>query len=160
MKRMVFGVMLLAAAAQAQTRDWARLQGTHRGATIVVETGVNAYGPATFDRCRLIRVDASTLTCTMLSNRKRVTFPAAGIDAVYQVKQPWLPGVLELSVVGIFLGGILSGNPPAIAIGLVGGFIWFMAASISSAQHTVDVWTGARPDPLPDDEKRILLYTR
>ncbi len=158
--KLPLALFFLAAAAHAQTQDWPRLQGTRHGTTLVIETNVNPYGPASFTRCRLLRVDASTLTCKDLDRRTRFTFPAASIDAVYQVKEPRVTAVLGSVIVGCFIGGLVSGNPPALAIGVIGGLIWLFAAMQQSAQHQIDIWTGAAPNPLPDNEKRVLIYTR
>ncbi len=152
--------LLLALSAKAQTGDWPRLQATKHGTMLVVETDVNTYGPANFTRCRLQRVDASELTCTDLDRKTRFTFPAGHIDAVYQVKQRVVPAVLGGIVAGCFLGGLISGNPPALAIGIIGGIIWAFVAMDEARRHAIDVWTGAPPDPLQPNEKRVLLYTR
>jgi hypothetical protein len=151
---------MFTSAAHAQTGDWARLQSQRHGATLIVETNVNPYGPATFDRCRLKAVDATTLTCTTLGwAGKRIVFPAKSIDAVYKVKQPWVEGAIGVGLVGLFVGGALSGNPPAIAISLLGGLVMLF---VSSAQQTSRAWHEwwYGPDPMPRDEHRELLYLR
>ena len=153
-------LFLLQATAHAQTGDWPRVQSLRQGTTLIVETGVNPYGPATFDRCRLKAVDATTLTCTTLGwAGKRLVFPASRIDALYRVKQPWVKTAFTAGIVGIFVGGLISGNPPAIGIGVVGGLILFF---VDMGEGIRAAWRSATgpPDPLPADEKHDLIYLR
>jgi len=160
MKLYTLGLLILASTAHAQTGDWPRLQSLRHGSTLVVETNVNPYGPATFDRCSLKSIDTTTLTCRTLGwAGKRIVFPRASIDAVYQVKQPWVKGAFTVGVLGMFIGGLISGNPPAVGIGIVGGLILFF---VDMADGVRAAWRSATgpPDPLPADEKHELIYLR
>jgi hypothetical protein len=165
MKRFLIGLLLLlpllpATFATAQSGDWARLRSTKRGTLLVIETNVNAYGPADFNRCKLLRVDDSTLTCTALDGKTRFTFAEQNLDAVYKVKHGWIKPLLGTAAVGLMLGGLASANGPAFAVGALGGIIWLFANMVQNTNHQIDVWTGAAPEPLPRNENRELLYLR
>ncbi len=160
MKFYLLGLLAITCTATAQTGDWTLLQSLRHGATIIVETNVNPYGPATFDRCHVKAVDANTLTCTTLGwAGRREVFPVARIDAVYQVKQHWVEATIGVASLGLFIGGLASGNGPTAAIGLFGGFMVLideLSRKMGSAWH--QWWSG--PDPMPQDERRELIYLR
>ena len=160
MKLYLLSLFAVTCTATAQTGDWPRLQSLRHGSTIIVETNVNPYGPATFDRCHVRAVDANTLTCKTLGwAGKREIFPAVRIDAVYQVKQPWVETTVGVASLGIFIGGVASANAPAVAIGLLGGmFVLIDELSRGAANAWHQWWSG--PDPMPRDERRELVYLR
>ena len=160
MKIFAIGFLALTVSAQAQSGDWPRVESVGHRHTLIVETDVNAYGPANFTRCHVIAVDTTTLTCKTLGwAGKRVVFPAVRIDAVYRVKESWVGPVLGASVLGIFIGGVVSGNPQAIGVGAIGGILWLIIDSARSSARAWRAWWNGN-DPLPPDERRELLYLR
>lgn len=154
------GFLFLAVSAQAQTGDWTRIQSMGRSSTLIIETDVNPYGPAAFTRCHPVSVDAASLTCKTLGwAGKTVVFPVARIDVVYRVKPHAVKAVLGLAAVGMLVGGLISQNGAAFAIGFGGSVIWLLADAFSRAASAWRSITG-NENPLPPDERRELLYLR
>jgi len=160
MKLYAIGLLAVAVSVQAQTGDWPRIQSVSHSSTLIVETDVNPYGPANFTRCHARSLDSSTLTCRTLGwAGKTVVFPVERIDAIYRVKESKVKAVLGIAAVGMLVGGLIAKNGDAAAIGLSGSLIWVLADAFSRAAGTWKSIYGG-PDPMPQNERRELLYLR
>ena len=162
MRRLAASALLIALAASpaaAQPHDWSALTRLKPGATILVYT----RDPAVDDgRCILVSVDASTLSCVSYDGPvSRLVYPAAQIDEVYQIKPPrhiTVGLILGLAIAGTFIGGLASGNPLAIGVGVLGLII---ACALALPPPPFAPWGyPPPPPPQPPTERFVLVYQR
>ena len=160
---LLVALALAALPAAAQPRDWSALTRLKPGATILVYTRVYARDPTVDDgRCILVSVDASTLSCVSYDGPvSRLVYPAAQIYQVYQIKSPrHLTGglILGLAIAGTFIGGLASGNPLAIGVGVLGLII---ACALALPPPPFAPWGyPPPPPPQPPTERFVLVYQR
>jgi hypothetical protein len=114
------------------------------------------------ERCRLIAVDANTLTCSADDDRQiRLVFPMDKVSAVYQIhRKVNVKAILGVAVLGTFIGGLASACAPAIGVGLLGGIVALAIAQFDAQQRTWRwVWGIPSPPPPPPDNL-TLVYSR
>jgi hypothetical protein len=104
--------LLLALSASLSAQTVSRLQRVAPGATLIVETS-DPGGPI-FERCKLLSVDASTLTCLDLEQGDRLVFPFRQLDAVYEIHKSHaglIAGWIAVTaILGILIAGAATGN--------------------------------------------------
>jgi hypothetical protein len=122
----VLSIMVGSAAAQGPPPGWHAVQRLRRGTKITVERPL-ASGELDEQRsCKIVRVDAATLTCIPEGDQgQRVVYPARQIDSVYRIKRdvPWVRLVLGAGL-GFAIGGAVSdGRPnfPLAGVGAIAG---------------------------------------
>ena len=132
--------------------------GTH----IEVESTASSQTADLDERCRLLSVDANTLTCAADDDHHvRLIFPMDKVEAVYQVhRKVNVAAIVGLGVFGTFIGGLAAGCAPAIAVGLVGGLIALAIVHLQAQQQVWRIiWGIPAPPPQPPDNL-TLVYAR
>ena len=149
--------MVLAAGVAADGQDWRQVERLKVGTRVVVGAGGYDVG----DRCRVVVVDASTLTCQEEGWRGvRLVYARAQVESVYRVRHPFpVWAGVALAILGVFIGGAISGNGTALGIGLIGGIVGLVIAGANNTARGWGVMLG-QPPPPPSDEKLELVYYR
>ncbi len=172
MRLALFPFLLAALAANPLPSDaapppnWTHLQQVKPGATLLVYglSSANPFAPVVApDRCTLLHVDATALTCVPEGYAgTRLLFPAAEVDRVFEVRAKRFPfgAVLALAVAGILLGGLLAGSPTAIMIALAGTVFGFIATAPPPPSWGPYPAIYGPPPPPPPPERVVLVYDR
>jgi hypothetical protein len=159
-------LLLCAVTVQAQPQRWGSVASIERlkpGTRITVESTASTRAVDMDEQCRLISVDATSLTCSAEDNpRVRLVFPMGQVEAIYQVKRK-LPGaglVIGTVVFGLFIGGLAATWAPGILIGFFGGIV---ALAVESGQAADRGWRaiwGIPPPPPALPGRLVLVYHR
>jgi hypothetical protein len=139
-------------------QNLSRLQSVHPGATIVVATLPGA------DRCQLLSVDTSALTCIDLNYGDRLVFPVRQINAVYEIRPrhpkhlaAWLA---TAAILAFAIAGGVTGDLGFYAIAFIISGIAVAASThpLSPAPRPMPPF--ARPALWSENESGRLVYTR
>jgi hypothetical protein len=131
--------------------------GTH----IEIESVASSQTVDLDERCRLLSVDATTLTCAADDDRRvRLVFPMDKVEAVYQVHRKVNVGaILGIAVAGTFIGGLAAACAPAIAVGLLGGLVALAIVQVHAEERAWRfIWGIPAPPPAPPDNLTLVYW--